>query len=708
MNVYSGYILTVLTIETANRKLSLTQDPRQQSSLLRKIVDRIRNSLEMKVVIKTAVEEVATLLEVDRCLFFWYFDDTKRVQIVSDRISAEKLNHKKVINSEGQIDVKYYPLAMFGSAAWAIASQEMVINHGRIRDINNITRPQVANYQINYQSLSLLEAHLLVPVKIKPDAVGFIACLSETPRQWSAIEIEFMQTIAQQLEIGIRQAELYEQTQKQAARERLVNQITNQTRQSFDIEIILTGAIEQILTALEIDRCLVHLVEETNQTLPKLHQNKRETLEKIEQNLARSPEIFRRQHLFEICRETFPPSIDDFDPHGPITEWVIEHREAVIISDITKDNRIGPNQPEYEKAQIKSSLVMPVQANGNLHAILYLNQCSHIRFWSKNDRELAQAVADQLAISIQQAKLYVQTQKQAIESATQAENLAKTLRELQLAQAQLIQSEKLSSLGQLVAGVAHEINNPVSFIYGNIPYIERYVSDLIRLLNAYKFSYPEPPVEVQKIEEEIEVEFLIRDLPLILKSMNSGAERIREIVLALRTFSRLDESYHKAVDIHTGLESTLLILEGSIKNQIQIVRKYDKLPLIECYPSQLNQVFMNLMINAIDALKESSIQPKIITIKTEIIKNSEGKLSVQISIADNGPGIPHDIQAKIFDPFFTTKGVGQGSGLGLTVSYQTIVNQHYGQLKCYSEPGKGTEFMIEIPIKSYSDNPYPY
>ncbi len=704
MNVYSGYIVTVLTIETANRKLSLTQDPRQQSSLLRKIVDRIRNSLEMKVVIKTAVEEVATLLDLDRCLFFWYFEDTKRIQIVSDRISTEKVNHKKSITAEGQTDLKYYPVAIFGSAAWAIAAQEMVINHGRIRDINNITRLQVPG---NYQSLSLLEAHLLVPVKIKPESVGYIACLSEIPRQWSAIEIEFIQTIAQQLEIGIKQAELYEQTQKQAARERLVNQITNQTRQSFDVEIILTGAIEQILTALEVDRCLVHLVEEKNHNLPQFHHNSQK-LGKNEANIGRSPEIFRRQHLFEICREKFPPSIDDFDTHGPITEWVIEHREAVIISDITKDNRIGPNQPEYEKAQIKSSLVMPVQANGNLHAILYLNQCSHIRFWSKNDRELAQAVADQLAISIQQAKLYLQTQKQAKESAAQAENLAKTLRELQLAQAQLIQSEKLSSLGQLVAGVAHEINNPVSFIYGNIPYIERYVSDLIRLLNAYKFYYPEPKAEVEKIEEEIEIEFLIRDLPLILKSMNSGAERIREIVLALRTFSRLDESYHKAVDIHTGLESTILILEGSIKNQIQIVRKYEKLPLIECYPSQLNQVFMNLMINAIDAVKESSIQPKVITIKTGIIKNSDGKLSVQITIADNGPGIPPDIQTKIFDPFFTTKGVGQGSGLGLTVSYQTIVNQHYGQLKCYSEAGKGTEFIIEIPIRSYRDNPYPY
>ncbi len=694
----------ILPIDTLASKLSLNQNSTYQSSLLRKIVDRIRNSLELKVVIKTAVAETASLLNLDRCSFFWYFADTNRVQIADEVIHKNPLlnvielkdlaipNHPP-INSDQEnwnhghpAQPKYYPLALFGSVAPAIAQGELVIkNSVDHQDGENLQNLERVNPQLweCLGNLSRLEApaYLLVPVKAQPDQIGFISCLSNHAREWSSGEIEFMQSIAQQLEIAIHQAQLYEQTQKQAAKEKLVNQITNQTRQSFDLETILTQAIAQLLQALQVDRCLVHLVEEVNEL----------------------SEVFRRQHLFEVYQEPFPSTINDFDPHGPITEWVIENRQPVIISDITQDPRIGPNQPEYQKAQIRSSLVLPVQANEQLHAILYLNQCSHVRYWSKNDQELAEAVADQLAISIQQAKLYAQTQKQAAASAAQAEYLAKTLRELQLTQAQLIQSEKLSSLGQLVAGVAHEINNPVSFIYGNIPYIERYVNDLIRLLVGYQTYYPQPQPELVSISQEVEIDFLLRDLPLILKSMNTGAERIREIVLALRNFSRLDEAEHKSVDIHTGLESTLLILEGTIKKNIQIIRNYAKLPPVECYPSQLNQVFMNILLNAIEALKNYPIEPKTLTIRTEMIPGLEPNRDwVRIAIADNGPGINQEIQSKIFDPFFTTKGIGSGSGLGLTVSYQTIVNQHQGKLICNSTPQKGTEFIIEIPVNYYN------
>lgn len=282
----------------------------------------------------------------------------------------------------------------------------------------------------------------------------------------------------------------------------------------------------------------------------------------------------------------------------------------------------------------------------------------------------------------------------------QKRQLEQTLNELKRTQAQLIQAEKMSSLGQLVAGVAHEINNPVSFIYGNLSHIEDYFQGLLGMIHLYQQHYPDPQEAILDYADRHDLEFVQEDLPKILKSIKIGTERICEIVLSLRTFSRMDQADFKEVDIHEGIDSTLMILQHRLKEQpnrpeIKVTRNYSNLPLIECYPGQLNQVFMNILANAIDALEEHpSDKSNEIIISTKRI-NSDW---IKITISDNGAGIPETILNNIFNPFFTTKPIGQGTGMGLAISHQIITQTHAGQIFCQSTLGEGTQFIIEIPI----------
>ena len=288
-------------------------------------------------------------------------------------------------------------------------------------------------------------------------------------------------------------------------------------------------------------------------------------------------------------------------------------------------------------------------------------------------------------------------------------DLNRTLKELHISQAHLVQSEKMSSLGQVVAGVAHEINNPVSFIHGNITHIQEYTQGLFELLNLYERHYPNPVSEIQAEAEEIDLEFIRDDLPKILSSMQMGSIRICEIILSLRNFSRLDEAEIKLVDIHKGLDNTLIILNNRLKAQperpeIHVIKNYGTLPLVECYAGLINQVFMNILANAIDALEEKiekqtfqerKDNPSRIVLQTSLIENKW----VQIAIADNGFGIPQEMHKYIFDPFFTTKPVGKGTGMGMSISYQIVTEKHGGKLECFSTLSKGTEFVIKIPLQ---------
>ena len=316
---------------------------------------------------------------------------------------------------------------------------------------------------------------------------------------------------------------------------------------------------------------------------------------------------------------------------------------------------------------------------------------------------------------------------------TKNQELAKALRDVQKTQSMMVQNEKMVSLGQLVAGVAHEINNPVSFIYGNVMHADDYFQDLLKMLQLYQQEYPRPTPTIQQEIDNIDLNFLLKDLPKLLNSMKMGAERIRQIVLSLKNFSRLDEAEQKQVDIHEGIESTLLILQHRFKEtaghpKITLLKEFGNLPRVQCYAGQLNQVFMNIIGNAIDALEEAmetgqwadgELAPipycpsPTLRICTDVKYEQDGLMQadsavsddssrhpshIVIRIADNGPGIPIDVHERLFDPFFTTKEPGKGTGLGLSISYQIVVEKHAGRLKCNSAPGQGTEFAIEIPV----------
>lgn len=460
--------------------------------------------------------------------------------------------------------------------------------------------------------------------------------------------------------------------QDYANRRELVHQLTTQIRNSLDLDIILQTAITQIQQFLAVDSCAFAWLESAVKPV----------------QLALVAEC-----LSPSCNRSLA-SLSDKSV-GCIDETLLSQK-LLIVNDAETYREFGHRQ-FLKGAGIRSELMVVVTTEDTRTGVIICTQFSGLRRWALNEVSLIQSVSDQLAIATSQAQLYAHSRQQ-------ADELSCALAQLKNTQAQIIQTEKMSSLGRMVAGVAHEINNPVNFIHANLKHSRTYVSDLLKAVCLYRQHCLALPAEVQETIEELDIDFLEKDFFKLVDSMQVGTERIREIVLSLRNFSRLDEADSKVVDIHEGIDNTLLILSNQIHHdKIEIVKKYQPIPKVECYPGQLNQAILNLLGNAIDALKEllnqdaaSPITAPKITPKIIIATAIERDVAV-IAIANNGPPIESSIQQKIFDPFFTTKPVGQGTGLGLAIAHQIITQNHKGQLTLTSNTEQ-TTFTLKLPL----------
>ncbi len=658
------------------------QDAIARQRTLTEVVGKIRSSLNIDLILKTTCQEVCKMLRAERVAVYRFNEDW----------SGEFISHF------GVVETQWDSINLFGKNLTWEDTHLQDTKGGRYRNNENFAVNDI--YQAGHTRchLDILEqfkirAYALTPIFVGRNLWGLLAAYQHSaPRVWDSVEVEFLGQVASQLGVALQSSQMMlqiqnraDQMQQSAEQRRILFDLVVKIRESLNLETILKTTVQEVRRSLSADRVAIF---------------------RFDPDVDFSTGQFITEDVLPSFDSTLAVKVQDYRFSN---QYAQQYRqgEVQVISDV---NSVGSKLPYLdiiERFQVKAQIVVPLKEGEELWGFLCVHQCSHSRHWEETDSEFVTQVAAQISVALYQANLFEQCSLLG-ETRQEANQLAQALKELRTAQMQMIHAEKMASLGQLVAGVAHEINNPINFIYGNLEHAQQYTQELVRCVELYQHHHPDVAPELKQYLKKAEIQFLFDDLPKLFQSMQVGTERIREIVASLRNFSRLDEADFKTASIHEGIDSTLMILQHRLKpsgdnSSIHVSKFYDTLPAIECYPGQLNQVFMNLISNAIDALEqrnaklsfqEITANPSEIRISTSLLN----KDWICIRVADNGIGIDQKLISRLFDPFFTTKVVGKGTGLGLSISYQIVTEKHKGKIYCQSEIGKGTEFLVELPI----------
>ncbi|MGP1372335.1 MAG: GAF domain-containing protein [Almyronema sp.] len=636
----------------------------KEISLLFSLSEKIIDSIDVQEVAALALDEACRLLHSSGGALLLQREGTHLLEQIA-LIGNERLLTEPIFLGCGFI------------GKLVATGQSEIVNHLPLSEFSTPPDPPVAL--------------ACVPLKHKDTVMGAIVLTRADEGLYTAEDLKLLTTLACQV-AGVISALLHERRLKESQQNALLLRLSNQIRESLELNIILKTTVSEVYKLLQLDRCWFCWCV-ANPT----------------------PALAQQIEQVEIVTEVYCPSLSPLLGQYPAADLgslsqQFLNSEIVCIDDIA--DSYDPATQRFLQAQTLASLLaIPIRTRSGKVGVLGCGVSYEVRQWSRDQVDLLQAVASQLAIALEQAELYTKSQVAAKVAEDKAQQLEAALENLKQAQLQLIQTEKLSGIGQMVAGVAHEINNPVTFIHGNLEYLNEYAKSLLHLVQIYQQEYPQQTPAIAAAIEAAELDFLVEDLPKVVASMTMGATRIQDIVLSLKNFSRLDQAKPQPTNIHEGIDSTLLILSHRLKPRdafpgIRVVKEYGDLPWVDCYAGQLNQVFMNILANAVDALEEQASSNEVSDAANEfspptiwICTAANVCDRVTIRIKDNGPSIPAANLNQLFDPFFTTKPSGKGTGLGLSISHQIVVDHHGGQLVCHSENGKGTEFVIEIPIR---------